>query len=216
MDPDYEWLANLFSSGSDEWDGQGFGGYNPAGGASLDVNNYASPASAGGFNWSGLGSGIANSKYTMPVAMLGVNALSQIYGANSAKSNAANTYAQQLAGWQQNAFPNQASVNAATSSATAGINQQSMLARQRLFEQMAARGMGSSSGVMAGAAAEEERARRKRLAELAANMIQFQNTPRYAPPTYQGTTSAGERIADTMSGTAGLMAGLGLYDYMRR
>jgi len=102
-------------------------------------------------------------------------------------------------------------VNAQTASATSGINQQSMLARQRLMDSMAARGMGSNSGIIAGASAEEDRARRARLAQLANNMIQFQNTPMYAPPTYQGAaTTPGGVAANSIGTSAGVMTGLGL------
>ncbi len=170
---------------------------------------------SGGARGTGAGGGIFGKGLTMPATMMGLNAIAQMYGASSAKRNAQNVYDQQLGAWNQTAFPKSSVVDAQTASALSGINQQSMLARQRLFEQMAARGMGGNSGVLAGASAEEDRARRQRLAMLANNMIQFKNTPMFAPPTYPYTASAGEKLADTVGSSAGLLAGMGLYDYMR-
>lgn len=161
------------------------------------------------------GGGMFSGGMKMPMAMMGLNAVAQMYGAGEAQKNAGNIYSQQLANWNNTAFPNAARVDAQTASAMSGINQQSMLARQRLMDSMAARGMGANSGVLAGAAAEEDRARRARMAQLANNLIQFRNTPMYAPPQLQYTQSAGEKVADTVGSSTGLLAGMSLYNSMR-
>jgi hypothetical protein len=179
----------------------------------LPATGEAGAATAGAQAASGAGGMFGNMK--MPAAMMGINALAQMYGANSAKSNAQDVYNQQLANWQNTAYPNSATVDAQSASAMSGINQQSMLARQKLMDQMAARGMGANSGIIAGATAEEDRARRNRLAQLANQLIQFRNTPMYAPPQLQYTQSSGEKLADTVGSSTGLLAGMSLYNSMR-
>lgn len=180
------------------------------------MGNAPATTAAGGSGAAASGTGgLLSGGFKSPAALMGLSALANSYAASEAQKNADEIYAKQMQGWNQNAFPNAARVDAQTASAMSGINQQSMLARQKLMDQMAARGMGANSGVLAGAAAEEDRARRQRMAALANQLIQFKNTPMYAPPQYQGSASAGQTLGSNIGSAAGLLAGYGLYNGMR-
>lgn len=197
-------LAYGGANAYDKWGGGG-GAYFGSPGA---VSSSGSPGtSPGGGGSLGGGTGWTSSPYTL----MGMSALANALSAAEQGKNANDIYNQQMENWRNTAFPNAATVDAQTASAASGINQQSMLARQRLYDQMAARGIGAGSGVLSGVAAEEDRARRQRLAALASNMIQFKNTPMYAPPTYQGTsTTPVGSLAGNLGSSAGLAAGLAL------
>jgi len=84
--------------------------------------------------------------------------------------------------WRQNAFPSGATVNAMNQTARGNIGQARVGAYQNLGNELAARGFGPGSGIMAKGAGQIEGNYMKTLADSLSSITQFANTPQFGMP----------------------------------
>lgn len=85
--------------------------------------------------------------------------------------------------WQENAYPNQVSVDAKAAEANASLGERLAMAKRKYSEDAAARGL--RGGSLAGGLSSLDRSAQTDYARIANELIQFQNTPRFTP---QGTS----------------------------
>lgn len=139
----------------------------------------------------------------------GANIASQYYGAEQQQKMARENFDRQLSAWRENAFPSQSAVGAATNVGKQQINRTALTSKKALGQTLAARGLGSGSGELAGEYGNIERNKIENMGELATKMAQFGLTPYSAPPVtgLQPTVSFGERMANQIGGITGSLAG---------
>ena len=173
-----------------------------------------SAVAGGGLGWKSL------------AGLAGLTLGSQYLGAKSQEKSIEEMYNQQRQNqeqamrlWQQTAYPSADRAKAMKSTGVEQIAKQTATARKSLADQMAARGMGGSSGLYGHELADIERERMSNMSDLARQLAQFQNTPQFAPPIYQGQvypqTGFGERVANIGSNVAGTASALALYNWLK-
>jgi len=108
--------------------------------------------------------------------------------------------------WQATAYPNKAALEASAVQNRGQLGQARLGSYQNLASNMAARGFGSGSGLMAGEAGNIERGYLGAMGKQASDLTRFANTPMWGPPS--GAYSS------PMSGamSAGIGQGGGLLD----
>ena len=110
--------------------------------------------------------------------------------------------------WQQNAFPNQAKVSAMGAQANADLASRLAESKRRYAEDAAKRGL--RGGSLAGGLSALERGSMQDYGTLANQLIQFQNTPQFAPTSgtqMQATQTPMGSMYNTLGGLSGLLAG---------
>ncbi len=104
--------------------------------------------------------------------------------------------------WKENAFPASSAVNAAATENRGALGQARLSSYQNLASNLAARGFGSGSGLMAQGAADIEGGYLQALGRQGTQSTQFAQTPMFGPPT-------GYAPVNTMPVSGGTAAGLG-------
>jgi len=127
---------------------------------------------------------------------------------NQAKKNMQQTSQANQQTWQQNAFPNSALVNAQSTQNRGEIGQARLGAYQNLASNLASRGWGSGSGLMAQGGRGIESGYLQSLGKNATEMTKLKNTPMFGMPSaaYQTPVSGG-----TEQALGGLDTALGYY-----
>jgi hypothetical protein len=149
-------------------------------------------------------------KSPMTYLMAG-NLLSNYLGAKSGQQAQQAATQDNRAWWQQNAYPNQALVQAKQTAAGSDLSSRLAEAKRRYMEDAARRGL--RGGSLAGGLASMERSTMKDYSRLANELIQFQNTPQFAP---QGTSMIATQTPEqSLYGSSGNTAGTlaGYYAY---
>jgi len=132
------------------------------------------------------------SKYSnilMPAASIGMGAWQGSQNRKAAQESAeANRQASieaaraNQATWQQSAFPSGEAVNAMNQTLRGNLGQARVGAYQNLGNEMASRGFGPGSGIMAKGAGQIEGNYMKSLADALSGITQFANTPQFGMP----------------------------------
>jgi hypothetical protein len=149
-------------------------------------------------------------KSPMTYLMAG-NLLSNYLGAKSGQESQQAATQDNRTWWQQNAYPNQALVQAKQTAAGSDLSSRLAEAKRRYMEDAARRGL--RGGSLAGGLASMERSTMKDYAKLANELIQFQNTAQFAP---QGTSMVATQTPEqslygSLGNTAGTLAGYYAY-----
>ena len=141
----------------------------------------------------------------LPMAML---IASNYMQGNQAQKTAQQAQQGSLNTWQQNAYPKPEVVNAAATKNRGQLGQARLGAYQNLASNMAARGFGSGSGIMAGGAQGIEKGYLQGLGKQATDMTKFANTPMFGMPqsAYPTPVAGGPQQA-----LGGLDTALGYY-----
>ena len=88
-----------------------------------------------------------------------------------------------MAQWQANAYPNKAALDATAAENRGQLGQARSGAYRNLASQMAARGFGSGSGLMAEKAGDIERGYLGAMGKQASDLTKLANTPMFGPPS---------------------------------
>lgn len=115
----------------------------------------------------------------LPMAMLMASNYMQ---GNQAQKTAQQAQQGSLNTWQQNAYPQPAAVNAAATENRGALGQARLGAYQNLASNMAARGFGSGSGIMAGGGQGIEKGYLQALGKQQTDMTKLANTPMFGMP----------------------------------
>jgi hypothetical protein len=143
-------------------------------------------------------------------ALLGGGTASLV-GANAQRQANSDLTRENLANWQQYAFPNADKMSAMRSKGISDINRRYANSADQISEQMAARGL--SGNILGAGLGENERAKNRDFANLSKDLTSFANTPYSAPPvTTQPSVSGIQQIADMAKGISGTYAG---YDFAK-
>ncbi|MFA5340138.1 MAG: hypothetical protein WC332_00030 [Clostridia bacterium] len=112
--------------------------------------------------------------------------------------------------YNQTAYPNTAKVNSQSASAYSNLASQIAQAKLQAEEDYAKRGM--KAGSLGGVYSKIDSAAQKSYAQLANELIQYQNTPFYAPSsgTNQTNTTTGT-LANSLNGLTGTLGSMYLY-----
>jgi len=178
-------ISNLFSTGAQEagsaasW-GAGYGG-DAMGGFGNFANTAAPAVASTGGNWLS-----SMAPYALPAASIGL----QYMQGNQAQKRS-NDYNQNLydasrqnqATWQQSAYPQSGAVNAMTKQLRGNLGEARLQSTQNMANQLAARGIGAGSGLMAGKQGDIESAYLKGLGSGITDIQKFANTAQFAPPS---------------------------------
>ncbi len=144
----------------------------------------------------------------MSAASIGASAL-QAKSAQKAQKKATEQ-SQQF--WQQNAFPAPAAVNAAATENRGALGQARLGSYQNLASNLASRGFGSGSGLMAERAGEIESGYLQALGKQGTQMTQFANTPMFGPPSSAYSTPVSGGVSAGLGKGSDLMdTALGFY-----
>jgi len=100
-----------------------------------------------------------------------------MYGQRQQQQAAEKAQKQNMALWQQTAFPNQAAMSAAATENRGQLGQARLGSYQNLANQLAARGFGSGSGLMARGGADIERGYGQAYGNMLTGLTKFANTP---------------------------------------
>ena len=134
-----------------------------------------------------------------------------LLGANDQRQANADLTRQNLANWQQYAFPNAEKMGAMTSKGMSDIQRRYANSADSIYEQSAARGLGGN--IVGSQIGQMEQAKNRDFANLSRDMTSFANTP-YGPPpvTTQPSATGLSSIADMIKGLGGTYAG---YDFAK-
>jgi hypothetical protein len=157
-------------------------------------------------------SGMLGSALKSPMTyLMAGNLLSNYLGAKSGQQAQQEATQDNRTWWQQNAYPNQALVQAKQTAAGSDLSSRLAEAKRRYMEDAARRGL--RGGSLAGGLASMERSTMKDYSKLANELIQFQNTAQFAP---QGTSMVATQTPEqslygSLGNTAGTLAGYYAY-----
>ena len=118
-----------------------------------------------------------------PYVMAAGSMAFQAYQAREARKATEEAARQNLQTWQQTAYPSAQAVKAAEQSAKGQLGQARSASYRNLAEQMAARGFGPGSGLMAREAGQIESGYMQSLADVLSDITKFANTPQWAVPS---------------------------------
>lgn len=150
------------------------------------------------------GGGWSLGSYTTP-ALMALNLASQYMGAKGQQQAVQDATNSNREWWQENAYPNKAAVNAQASNAYANLASQLVEAKRNMMEDAAKRGL--KGGSLAGGLSRLNTSANKNYAQLANQLIQFQNTPQFTPSglgtNMTPTVTPLANMANSVSGLTG-------------
>lgn len=158
------------------------------------------------------------------IVMAAMTAASTMYQASEAKESAHDAQkkneamARQTAeanrkAWEDMSKPNEAAVEASATQNRGALAQSRLGAYQSLANQMASRGFGSGSGIMAKGAGDIESSYLKALGNQQTELTKFANTPMFGAPSsaYQSNVFQQPVSGAVSSGLSGLDTAMGYY-----
>lgn len=131
----------------------------------------------------------------LPAALGAASIGTQMMQAKSAKKSAEEARRASEAMWQRSAYPSTTAVEATGTQQRGQLGQARLQAYQNLASNLAARGFGPGSGLMAERAGDIERGYLQSLGEMATELTKFKHTPMFGLPSAaypQVTTGAAE------------------------
>ena len=198
--------GKLYGAGADYLGSQyptyGGGGEMAGGGAVGSGSSFLGAGKSGGFS--------------SMLPYLAVSGGLQYLGAEQNKSAFEDSQNRSIDLWRQNAFPNEANVDANLAQANSNLSSRYEIASRKLDEDMAARGVNASSPLYQATRANLLRAKQRDFASMATDLTKFRNTPTQAVPisTYTGTSGLSQ-AGDSFNSALGLYAGMDAYRNMR-
>lgn len=147
-----------------------------------------------------------NQGWMNPLLQVGASALLPALTAGSQNKQTQNIAQQNQQLWQQTAYPNKAAVEASALANRGELGQARLGAGQNFFNQLAARGFMSGSGLGVKGQADIERAYAQAYGKMLTDKMKFANTPTtplpsqaYYPQTVAPLAAAGKGTTDYMS-----------------
>ena len=201
--------------------GAGGAGVAGGGGAAVGTGGTGAGVAGGGLGAAalkgvsaGTATGLLGTGISAPVALMALNTAAQFYSSNAARSQAEDLYSQQKSDLDEIRYPNANAIDSARGLGYASIEDSLALAKEKLDEELAARGM--TGGYAASRYGNLKRDALRSKANFNLDLTKYANTPTTTQIAAQSpTTTWQENLANTSGNLTGTLAGLSMYDYAR-